>query len=115
MTEILWRWREKLVPKTFTGFHTYTGTREEQEAAAINAGRWSATRVYEVSVDGGATWHSAPADMPVIDINGDPMPEDRRRNGKPSDAARAAMDALLQPGADVSKLPGGMQPSRIVR
>lgn len=91
MTEILWRWREHLVPKTLVGL-----TERSSEAAAIEAGRYSASRIYEVSLDGGATWHSAPKDMPVIDIEGNPMPEDRRRNGKPSDAARREMDRRLK-------------------
>lgn len=90
MSEILWRWREFLEPKTFMGL-TQPLTVEQ----AIKAGRWSASRVYEVSIDGGTTWHSAPPDMPVIDIEGNDIPADRRRTGKPSDAAREAMDLLL--------------------
>lgn len=95
MTDIQWRWRERLVPKPFIGL--YQGLGEEAAVQeAIDSGRYSASRVYEVSLDGGATWHSAPADMPVIDIEGNPMPEDRRRNGKPSDAARREMDRRLK-------------------
>ena len=95
MTDIQWRWRERLVPKTFIGL--YHGRGEEAAVQeAIDSGRYSASRIYEVSLDGGATWHSAPPDMPVIDIEGNPMPEDRRRTGKPSDAARREMDRRLK-------------------
>ena len=87
----LWRWREYLAPKPFIGL--YQGnSREAADSAAAAAGRLQASRVYEVSIDGGATWHSAPADMPVIDIEGNPMPEERRRNNRPSDAASRAID-----------------------
>lgn len=98
MTEILWRWREHLVPKTFTGL--YMGLpRAEAEEAARKAGEYSASRVYEVSLDGGATWHSAPAYMPVIDIEGNPITDERRRTGKPSDAARREIDRRLRAAA----------------
>ena len=94
-TQVLWRWREYLAPKPFIGL--YQGnSREAADKAAAEAGRLQASRVYEVSIDGGATWHSAPADMPVIDIEGNPMPEERRRNGRPSDAASRAIDRGLK-------------------
>lgn len=97
MTElvVLWRWREVLVPKVLLGL--YAGVTVEQATAdAIKAGRYSASRIYEVSVDGGNTWISAPKDMPVIDINGAQIVDDRRRSGKPSNAAMAEMDRLMR-------------------
>src|SRR5574343_1287839 len=88
--EVKWRWKEYLTPKVF--HYLYMGMdRDKAEAAAIAAGEYLATRRYEVSLDGGNTWIQAPSDMPVLDINGKDMPEDRRKTGKPSDAAKVEM------------------------
>lgn len=92
---VLWRWREYLKPKTFWGLY-HGSSKEEAEKNAIASGEYSASRVYEVSIDDGATWYSAPPDMPVIDINGNSMPEKNRRTGKPSDAAKTAIQKKLE-------------------
>lgn len=92
---VLWRWRERLVPKTLA--YLYMGASlEDATKSAVAAGEYSASRVYEVSIDGGTTWLPAPPDMPVIDIEGNEMPADRRKSGKPSDAAKAELQRRLE-------------------
>jgi len=92
--KILWRWQERLVPKT-TLYLMRDIPVEEAEKLAITNGEFIASRVYQVSIDGGSTWHSAPPDMPVLDIDGNPVPEERRRTGRPSDAAVREKDRRL--------------------
>lgn len=91
---ILWRWQEHLAPK-ITLYLLRDIPREEAEKLAAAAGEYIVTRTYQVSIDDGATWYSAPPDMPVLDIDGNPMPEERRRTGKPSDAAVREKDRRL--------------------
>ncbi len=92
---IQWRWQEQLVPKTWIFLHMNVPEADAEEAA-IEAGQYTADRVYQVSLDGGVTWHSAPKDMPVLDIEGNPITDSRRRTGKASDAARAEIDRRLK-------------------
>lgn len=100
MTDVLWRRKEVLVPKTLFGLMA-GASKEEAEAAAIASGEYRVDRRYQVSLDGGATWVECPKDValcPLVDVDDNVVdPNDPiNRTGQPSEAARAKVEQALR-------------------
>lgn len=100
---VLWRRKEVLVPDTLLPLLMSGGKMSvaEAEVAAIASGDYRVDRRYQVSIDGGETWHECPKDAvlcPLVDVDGNTVPPDSpiQRNGRPSDAARARVEQALR-------------------